>query len=427
MNTITGGKRNDICALLYASAVATLTQFSNTYAPSKCVPFSTRLTTDHHLKYPPCLLLPIQFTDIANVIYPDVYSEFLDGVALLNFDFGWVLSAACVVDTDFHDRLLFSTTVPLVCVAILGATYAIAMRRNRGSAAGRANVRHRHLSMLLFLSFFVYSSVTSTLFRMFACEKLDDGKHYLRADYQIECDSAKHEALQIYAGFMIALYTVGIPVAYATLLLGNREVLADKARRTQDQHVKAISDLWEPYKPGRFYYEVIECGRRVLLAGVVVFIYPNTAAQVAVALIMAVFFVFLSEGLAPYESGWDAWLSRTGHAIVFTSMYLALLLKVEVSDERAGSQSVFEAVLVSAHACMIAAVVVESIIVGLRLRKKNVEDPEPKLHHCSGEVSFLERKGADDDDTAALEGEQLPGNVDDETENRLQVEECKKS
>ncbi|CAN0472731.1 unnamed protein product, partial [Laminaria digitata] len=200
---------------------------------------------------------------------------------------------------------------------------------------------------------------------MFACEKLDDGKNYLRADYQIECDSAKHEALQIYAGFMIALYTVGIPVAYATLPLGNREVLADKARRTQDQHVKAISDLWEPYKPGRFYYEVIECGRRVLLAGVVVFIYPNTSAQVAVALIMVVFFVFLSEGLATYESGWDAWLSRTGHAIVFTSMYLALLLKVKVSDERAGSQSVFEVVLVSAHACMIAAVVVESIIVGL--------------------------------------------------------------
>ncbi|CAN0520317.1 unnamed protein product, partial [Scytosiphon promiscuus] len=125
-------------------------------------------------------------------------------------------------------------------------------------------------------------------------------------------------------------------------------------RRTQDQHANTISALWGPYKPTRFYYEVIECGRRVLLAGVVVFIYPNTAAQVAVALMMAVFFVFLSEGLAPYESRWDAWLSRTGHAIVFTSMYVALLLKVDVSHERASSQSVFEVVLVSAHVCMIA-------------------------------------------------------------------------
>lgn len=366
------------------------------------------------------------------MIYPDVYSDFLDGIALLNFDLGWVLSTACVVNTDFHDRLLISTLGPLVCVTILAATYAIAMRRNRGSDAGRANVRHRHLFMLLFLSFFIYSSVSSTLFRMFACEKLDDGKDLLRADYRIECDSAKHEALQIYAGFMIALYTVGIPLVYATLLFRNREVLASKARRTQDQHANTISDLWGPYKPTRFYYEVIECGRRVLLAGVVVFIYPNTAAQVAVALMMAVFFVFLSEGLAPYESRWDAWLSRTGHAIVFTSMYVALLLKVDVSHERASSQSVFEVVLVSAHVCMIAAVVTESIVLSFRYRNTNVEDPAPKLHRCCGAVSFLDVSFLDGRDAVritptTIEGEATLGNIDDEMENRPHVEECKKS
>lgn len=259
-------------------------------------------------------------------------------------------------------------------------------------------------------------------FRMFACETLDDRRNYLRADYQIECDSAKHEALQIYAGFMIALYTVGIPLVYATLLFRSRETLVDADRRARDQHVNSIADLWVPYKPNRFYYEVIECSRRVLLASVVVFIYPNTAAQVAVALMMAVFFVFLPEGLAPFESRWDAWLSRTGHAIVFTSMYLALLLKVDVSDERASSQSVFEVVLVSAHAFMVAAVVVESLVVGFHLGTQNVEDAEPKLRR-SGAVSFVVFPVPN---TSTPTRETWPCHINDKAENTLQAEECKR-
>lgn len=63
--------------------------------------------------------------------------------------------------------------------------------------------------------------------------------------------------------------------------------------------------LWKPYKPSVFYYELIECARRILLARVVVFIYPNSAAQIAITLIMAFAFALLSEGLAPYASRWS--------------------------------------------------------------------------------------------------------------------------
>lgn len=77
---------------------------------------------------------------------------------------------------------------------------------------------------------------------------------------------------------MILLYTVGIPVVYAVVLFWSRAVLIQKADREDDQWLKSISDLWQPYKPFRFYYEVIECGRRILLAGAIVFFYPDTAA-----------------------------------------------------------------------------------------------------------------------------------------------------
>lgn len=162
---------------------------------------------------------------------------------------------------------------------------------------------------------------------------------------------------------------MGIPAFYGYLLFRDRDVLTkNEADRENIARITATSDLWKAYKPSVFYYEIIECGRRILLAGVVVFIEPNTSAQIAVALMMAFVFVVISEALAPYASQWDAWLSRMGHAVVYVSMYVALLLKVDVSDERAGSQRVFEAILVSAHACMILVVVVETVVLTCSLK-----------------------------------------------------------
>lgn len=134
-----------------------------------------------------------------------------------------------------------------------------------------------------------------------------------------------------------------------------------------------------PYQSNCFYYDLVECARRVLLTGALVSIYPNTAAQIAVALMIATFFIFVSEGLAPYVSAWDTWINRSGHAIVFTSMSLAMLLKVDMSGERARSQRMFETVLVTAHACMILVVVVEAAAMVFTLRKEMGKDAKPRI------------------------------------------------
>ncbi|CAM9126201.1 unnamed protein product [Ectocarpus sp. 6 AP-2014] len=234
------------------------------------------------------------------------------------------------------------------------------------------------MSMVLLISFLVYSSVSATVFQTFACEDLDNGKRYPRVDCRIECDSSEHQAFEVYAGIMILVYPVGIPLFYAYLLYKNRRVLKseDEVTRESSPQVQPISDLWSPYKPGRFYYEVIECFRRMSLTGVIVFIYPNTGAQIAVTLVIAFSFVVVSERLAPYISKWDASISLIGHIIVFISMYVALLSKVGVSDEGAVSQERFAGVLVAAHACMVVAVIVETVAIFCSMGRN--EGPVPR-------------------------------------------------
>lgn len=318
-----------------------------------------------------------QFVSVANITYPNIYQGFLDAVDLVNLDLGWVLQAECLINVTFHQRLILSTVGPLLGLAVIGAAYAVARRRHLCSEGPLSwtpltAVNQKYLSMVLLLTFVVYSSVSSVLFQTFSCDPLDDGYRYLRADYRIRCDSPTHRALQVYAGCMILLYTAGIPVFYATLLLKRHKVLMDVGLRDMDPTARSMSTLWNLYKPRRFYYELVECARRVLLAGVVVFMYPDTVAQVGIALMIAASFMVLCDVLAPYESVWDAWVSRLGHVIVFSSIYLALLLRIDVSNERLASQKAYEAILVAAHVVMVVIVLVQAMVMSLNWFRRKI-------------------------------------------------------
>ena len=312
------------------------------------------------------------------MVYPSLYQELLEGLTLLNFDFGWILSAACVVDVDFHAELIITTASPLAVVALLGLTYMVALRRNYGSESALRSVRRKYANAITLVALLVYSSVSSVVFRAFACDSLDDGNVYLRSDCRIECNSPKHTAFQVYAGLMIALYPVGIPVFFAVLLFRKRKDLKNAALRTYNGELvhQSTSSLWKPYKPSVFYYEVVECVRRALLAGVVVFIYPNTAAQIAVTLAVAFIFAFASERLDPYESKWDGWVSRMGHIMVVLTMFVALLTKVDVSSEGTQSQNIFAAILVASHVAMVLMAVMEAVALIFSVQQH--DSPLPK-------------------------------------------------
>ncbi|CAN0459726.1 unnamed protein product, partial [Hapterophycus canaliculatus] len=230
----------------------------------------------------------------------------LNVIDVVNFDLGSALTAGCLwSNMDFHDWLFASTLGPLAVVGVLAVTYRIAILRN--GAAGHSvladNIRHKHQTALLLLTFLVYSSVSSMVFKTFACETLEDDVEYLRADYRINCADPKHKAIQVYASIMIFVYPVGIPLLYAILLFQRRGVLSDAD--ADKSAAQPISSIWESYRPERFYYEVVECGRRIMLTGVVVFIFPNDAAQIAITMLIAFFFFAMFEVLAPYKSQSD--------------------------------------------------------------------------------------------------------------------------
>lgn len=118
----------------------------------------------------------------------------------------------------------------------------------------------------------------------------------------------------------------------------------------------------------------------MVLTGVVVFIYPNDTAQIAITIMNSFFFFAVSEVLSPYESVSDTWISRSGHIIILLIMFDVLLLRVDVSQESSESQHVLAGVLVAGHIVMIVAVVAEAfaIFIAARRKRRVVEESTPR-------------------------------------------------
>ena len=62
--------------------------------------------------------------------------------------------------------------------------------------------------------------------------------------------------------------------------------------------------------PDLYYYEVVECGRRILLTGVLVYISPSSATQAAMACLFAFGSLLGFELLRPHLDPADSWLYR---------------------------------------------------------------------------------------------------------------------
>ncbi|CAM9486398.1 unnamed protein product [Discosporangium mesarthrocarpum] len=377
----------------------------------------------HKLKIPivVCQIIT-QYASITAIEFPPVFQTFLSTLDLLNLDIGWLLSTVCVIKVNFYTRLVVVTVGPLLLLLALGITFLCATRKlglrpfsvsssvvtgtghdlqmpfgsqrqrlSPGSSSEGAEasvlerVKDKHNKVILVVAFLLYSTVSTVIFQTFTCDNLDDGESYLRADYRITCGTDAHRAHVIYASWMILVYPIGIPVMYAVLLYRKRKLIYSKdvygegpaanpdytTRRLQDRRITHIAPLWEAYRPKRYYYEVVECMRRILLTGCLVFILPNTAGQAAVACVLSASTIVAFALLRPFIDPRDHKAYVLGALTIFLTMFMGLVIKVDVSNEDARSQFVLSVLLICMIMFILASAVVECVLDVRRLSNKS--------------------------------------------------------
>lgn len=174
----------------------------------------------------------------------------------------------CVYNYNHYDVLLVMTLFPIcTLIGLLVLCFLTTLFRPEKGAV----LMSSWTSVCLFLLFLVYPVVSETILATFWCESFRDAdlsmgltKSALRSDYRISCSTTEDERRQgyvIYAGFMVVLYPIGIPVLYISLLWSYRKALLTASAASDSngkESIKRVAFLTNPYISKRYWYEGYE-------------------------------------------------------------------------------------------------------------------------------------------------------------------------
>ena len=139
-------------------------------------------------------------------------------------------------------------------------------------------------------------------------------------------------------------------------------------------HLQPLRGVWAVYKPSRYYYEVVESGRRIALTAIAAFVLPNSATQlyIVIALLFAVGYVHISKVVSPFQKAIDTGLDRWGNGVVVASMYVAFLSNVKFSENVAseGYLLTFSGVLIAANVLMVVTVLIQTVLLAKAMHER---------------------------------------------------------
>ena len=190
------------------------------------------------------------------------------------------------------------------------------------------------LPWLLTLMFLVFPMVSSAAFRAFSCEKFDDGRSFLRADYSVECGSDEHYRAKGLAWFGILLYPGGTSVLYAVLLQRVRSAIVHKRPTTLS---RALDYMVRDYEPEFFWWELFEMWKKLFLVGFAVLILPGSIEQLFIAFLFSAVSAFFISLARPFQSVMDDYFAKFCAFALTILLFFALLLKVGVLKEEVDS------------------------------------------------------------------------------------------
>ena len=170
------------------------------------------------------------------------------------------LPLSCLQLGSFFNQLLFLVLSPCVLgLLILSFSLAVEVLTKRKAASFKAGLL-RALPYLLYLLFFAFPLISSRAFQAFDCEEFDDSTRFLRADYSLACYDTEHGRVVSLAWVAIALYPLGVPLLYLTLLLFARKaILAEKPTELS----RSLTFLHQDYTPPMFWWELVEILKKV--------------------------------------------------------------------------------------------------------------------------------------------------------------------
>eukprot|EP00937_MAST-01D_sp_MAST-1D-sp2_P008078 g8078.t1 len=270
---------------------------------------------------------------VYRVPFPTNFINFLDNLAFLRFEIFKLVPVHCVVPYGFHDIVFMVMVVAFTL--ILPPWLRVAQEYGFWRAVGY-RVPHctGHfccrwsfdglLRVFLVITYLLYPTLTAVLFQTFSCEQIHIGR-FLHYDYAVNCDSAGHQAYEHLAVVVIVIFAIGVPVLFWALLFRHRHNL-------NHDDARYLGFFFDDYRPEHWYWEVVECFRKLLLTGFALFFgVQGSLFQTAIAMAFVVVYIPVLLRVQPYKLPSDNHVALIVNIALLFVLFTSLLLKVETA------------------------------------------------------------------------------------------------
>jgi hypothetical protein len=276
-----------------------------------------------------------RYEQVLQIRFPPIFENCMRAISRwVNLDAVKFGSFDCFVKSNFYVKLVSYTIAPVALVlgVVVVAETAIAVLEIGGTERSR-RLRDFVLEFSLGLAFLIFSSVSATIFDTFNCRTFgDDPTSYLVVDQSVSCDERVHGKYKMFAGAMMALYPIGIPLLFTSLLVPQRHSLQEAEERRNNSDLVKTSFLWSMYEPNMWWFEVFECFRRLMMTGMLIFVAPGSASQIVVAMLLSIAAIVAFVHWRPYFYEEDDDLAIACQLSIFFTIFGALLIRVDVDD-----------------------------------------------------------------------------------------------
>lgn len=118
------------------------------------------------------------------ISFPSSFSNFIQVFSIINVDFVNILPLSCSYSTDYVDKLIVTTLIPILAGIVMVITEGARIFYTKGMMTSNAssskeideaikNIQSQYMYVFLILSFTILPSVTTTIFQAFPCENID--------------------------------------------------------------------------------------------------------------------------------------------------------------------------------------------------------------------------------------------------------------
>jgi len=166
--------------------------------------------------------------------------------------------------------------------------------------------------------------------KLFVCEEVE-GVHYMTSDYRLQCSGEEYATYSLIASLGILVYPIGCPLLYWFILKRHEHKL-----HSSKECLARYGFVYERYEPDYYWWEVVEMIRKFLLTGVILFLAPGSIAQLAMALLIASYFMAAHVKCEPFSNPEENHLQSV--SLISTVLVLVLGIMIKAAAQNTALQ-----------------------------------------------------------------------------------------